>query len=111
MKTILMAVAVVAVASVIGHESRPVASAQTGATQWAGEWLMAGKADQPCAIFQQGTVLLIVNENGDVATARVDTPGKLHVLHGVRWEAGITAELRDGGRSLAWRDGSVWTRR
>lgn len=84
---------------------------QAAAVQISGEWSVGGKADQPCAIFRQGEVLLIVNERGDVATGRMQGATQLVVVKGDGWESGLTAELRDGGKSLAWRDGSVWTRR
>jgi hypothetical protein len=33
-----------------------------------GEWFNGGNVNQPCAIFQQGHVLLLINEKGDIAT-------------------------------------------
>jgi hypothetical protein len=49
---------------------------------WPGEWLYDGKEDQPCAIFRQGRVLLLVNENGELATGRITEAKKLVVLKG-----------------------------
>jgi hypothetical protein len=76
-----------------------------------GEWLMGGDAKQPCAINRQGDVLILVNERGDLATGRMTSETALVILKGDHWETGLTAELKDGGKSLVWRDGSVWKRR
>lgn len=76
-----------------------------------GEWLMAGRADQPSAIFRHGSVLLVVNERGDLATARAQDATHFVVVKGQGWESGVTAEIRENGKSIIWRDGSVWTRR
>jgi len=48
-----------------------------------GEWLYQGR---PCAIFQQGRVLLVVNKNGAIAAAPMSTPKRLMVLNGIGWE-------------------------
>ena len=86
----------------IGEESKPV--------QVAGEWHLGGQAEQVCAIFRQGGVLLIVNERGDMATGKLEAANRVVVVKGAGWAPGITAELRENGRVLAWKDGSVWTR-
>src|SRR5262249_25695300 len=78
---ILMLMAGVLSGGVVVLVSPPPASGETPAKQkgpaktpakeaskWAGEWLFDGKEDQPCAIFQQGRVLLLVNERGEMAT-------------------------------------------
>ena len=74
--------------------------------QFAGNWLCEG---QSCAIFQQGPILLLVNEQGSLATARVTEPGALVVLQG-EWEHGLTAGLANRGRELKWSNASVWKR-
>jgi hypothetical protein len=86
-------------------------SAQAPPLDVPGEWLMDSHTDQPCAVFRQGAVLLIVNERGDLATGRMDGSGKLVVLKGGGWKAGVTASVQDNGRSLVWSDGATWTRR
>src|SRR6516165_8703370 len=70
-----------------------------------GEWLYDGKEDQPCAIFQHGRILLLVNEEGEFATARL-TEAKKFVVHG--WEEGLTGELDDKGKAIAWSNGTTW---
>ena len=78
-------------------------------SKWPGEWLFEGKADQPCAIFQHGRVLLLVNENGDFATGRITEPTKLVVLKG-SWQEGLVGELTDEGKTISWGNGSTWKR-
>jgi hypothetical protein len=81
------------------------------ATSVSGEWLLSGDLKQPCAIMRQGNVLVIVNERGDLATGRMTGDSTLVVIKGEHWEPGATAELKDNGKSLIWRDGSIWKRR
>jgi hypothetical protein len=95
----------------VGNQSAPSADARDKAIDVAGEWLMEGKADQPCAIFRHGSVLLLVNENGDLGTGRLDAEGKVVVLKGDGWDKGLTAEVQDKGKSLKWSNGTVWNRR
>jgi hypothetical protein len=73
-----------------------------------GEWLYEGKEDQPCAIFQQGRVLLLVNEEGDLATARITEAAKFVVLTG--WEEGLIGELATDGKAISWANGTTWKR-
>jgi hypothetical protein len=87
------------------------ASAQAGReSRLAGEWLNEGKVDQPCAIFAQGRVLLVVNEKDKLGTALVTEAGKFVVLRGDGWEEGLVGELADGGKTLAWKGGATWKR-
>ena len=76
----------------------------------AGEWFNRGKLDQPCAIFAQGRVLLVVNEKDKLGTALVTEAGKFVVLRGDGWEEGLVGELADGGKTLAWKGGATWKR-
>ena len=73
-----------------------------------GEWLFDGKEDQPCAIFQQGRVLLLVNEDGELATGRITEPDKLVALKG--WEEGLVGELAKDGKAINWANGTTWKR-
>ena len=75
-----------------------------------GEWFNEGKVEQPCAIFAQGRVLLVVNEKGNLATARVIEAGRFVILKGDGWEEGLVGELADGGRAIAWKGGGAWRR-
>jgi hypothetical protein len=72
-----------------------------------GEWLNEGREEEPCAIFQQGRVLLLVNEHGDFATARI-TEGKKFTVKG--WEDGLAGELAKEGKEIAFSNGSAWKR-
>jgi hypothetical protein len=85
------------------------AQAERG-SKLAGEWLNEGKLDQPCAIFAQGRVLLVVNERGELATGRVTEAGKLVILKGAGWDEGLVGELADDGKTLAWKGGGAWKR-
>jgi hypothetical protein len=73
-----------------------------------GEWLYDGKEDQPCAIFQHGRMLLLVNEEGEFATARLSEAKKFAVLKG--WEEGLVGEVDDAGKSIAWSNSTTWKR-
>ena len=75
-----------------------------------GEWLYEGKEDQPCAIFQQGRILLLVNENGELATGRVIEANKFVVLKGDGWEEGLVGELAQDGKAISWANGTTWNR-
>src|SRR5262249_42063031 len=75
-----------------------------------GEWLFDGKEEQPCAIFQQGRVLLLVNEDGDPATGRITEAEKFVVLKGDGWEEGLVGEVAKDGKSIAWANGTTWKR-
>jgi hypothetical protein len=73
----------------------------------AGEWLNEGREDEPCAIFQHGRVLLVVNEHGDFATARMTEATK---FTSKGWEDGLIGELVKEGKEIAWTNGSTWKR-
>jgi hypothetical protein len=90
-----------------GKQKAPPAKATS---KWAGEWLLEGKADQPCAIFQHGRVLLLVNEKGDLATGRVTEATKLVVLKGNGWDDGLVGEFADEGKTISWGNGTTWKR-
>jgi len=79
------------------------------ASQWPGERQFDGKEDQPCAIFQHGRVLLLVNEDGEYATGRITGANTLIVLKG-DWEEGLTGTLIDNGKTISWGNGTSWKR-
>jgi RNA polymerase sigma factor (sigma-70 family) len=99
-------------ASVIGQtpdkEKEPPKSPAKEASSWAGEWLREGNADQPCAIFQQGRVLLLVNEDGEFATGKITEANKITT----RWsqEDGLVGDLVDKGKTISWGNGTTWKR-
>jgi hypothetical protein len=80
------------------------------ASKFPGEWLYDAKEDQPCAIFQHGRVLLLVNEEGEFATARLMEAKKFIVLKSEHWEEGLVGELDDEGKSISWTNGTSWKR-
>ena len=77
-------------------------------SKWPGEWLFEGKEDQPCAIFQQGRVLLLVNEEGEFATGKITAENKIVT----RWgdEVGLVGELDEKGKTISWGNGTTWKR-
>ena len=75
-----------------------------------GEWLYEGKAGQFCAIFQQGRFLLLVNENGELATGRITDAKRFVVLKGDGWEEGLVGELAKEGKAISWANGTTWKR-
>ena len=52
--------------------------------------------------------MLLVNEEGELATARLTEAKKFVVLKG--WEEGLTGELDDKGKAIAWSNGTTWKR-
>jgi hypothetical protein len=74
-----------------------------------GEWANSGDPNQPCAIFQNGRMLLVVNEHGALATALAVGPTTLQILQGGGWQPGLAADLQDPG-TLVWRNGGFWRR-
>lgn len=74
---------------------------------FAGSWQFQG---EPCAIFQQGAVLLAVNEKGALATAQVTGPTSLLILAGEGWDTGLTGQLVDRDRRIDWSNNSSWVR-
>ena len=81
----------------------------------AGEWLNEGNQDQPCAIFQHGRVLLLVNEDGQLATAKMTEEKKFVTVKGILvngegWEEGLVGEITDEGKTITWANGSKWNR-
>ena len=75
-----------------------------------GEWVMGGDPNRPCAVLQRGRVLLVINEQGATATARLIGPTTLQVMQGAGWQPGMRAEVRENGRAIVWQDGSFWQR-
>ena len=73
---------------------------------FAGGWLYQG---QPCAIFQEGSVVLAVNEAGNLGTAQVTADNTLIVLGG-GWDLGLVGTMVDNGQTINWSNDTVWTR-
>ncbi len=94
--------------AVMTNKKAPAGSeAPKQSSRWVGEWLFDGKEDQPCAIFQQGRVLLLVNERGETATGKVTGQNTIET----RWgESELVGELKDEGRTVSWGNGTTWKR-
>jgi hypothetical protein len=74
-----------------------------------GEWFNSGKLDQPCTIFQQGRVLLLINEKGDMAVAHMTEATGFTVIKG--WGDGIAGRIHERGKVIVWKSGGHWKRR
>jgi hypothetical protein len=77
-----------------------------GRLSFAGGWLYQG---QPCAIFQEGSVVLAVNEAGNLGTAQVTAHNTLTVVGG-GWDLGLVGTMDNSGRTITWSNDTVWTR-
>jgi hypothetical protein len=95
--------------AVITKAAAPATSEATKEiSKWVGEWLFDGKEDQPCAILQQGRVLVLVNERGDIATGKIAGLSTIDT----RWGDNVLGgELKDAGKKIAWSNGTAWKRR
>ena len=89
------------------NEKAPAKKLAKEASKWEGEWLFDGKEDQPCAIFQQGRVLLLVNERGETETGKITGKTKIDT----RWgESAVVGELKDEGKTISWANDTTWKR-
>jgi hypothetical protein len=75
-----------------------------------GEWFMEGDRNRPCAIYQRGRVLLVVNEHGALGTGQTIGPTTIEIIQGAGWLSGLRGEVQDNGRTLDWRNGTIWRR-
>jgi hypothetical protein len=73
----------------------------------AGNWLASG---QPAAIWQQGPVLIVVNEGGAVGGGLMTSANTFVIQFGYGWDPGLTAEVANGGQLINWANGSQWQR-
>src|SRR5262249_20490876 len=78
-------------------------------TTLTGEWFNGGKLDQPCAIFQQGSVLLLINEKGDIASGQMTEANQFTVLKG--WKDTVVGRVSERGKVISWKGGGSWKRR
>jgi hypothetical protein len=69
-------------------------------------WLYQG---QPCIIIQQGAMLLLINEIGSVGSGVWTGSNTFTVLSGTGWDAGLTAQISNRGRTINWSNATVWT--
>jgi len=70
-------------------------------------WLYA---DQPCAIFQQGNLLLLVNEIGSIGVGLWSIKNTFVVIGGAGWDLGLVAQVADLGKTINWSNNTTWTR-
>ena len=103
-KTVIAATGGLLAAKSMASEPEPASDA---VTSFAGTWYYEG---QPCAIFQQGPILLVVQEGGALATAHVTGADTFVIWSGSGWDSGLEAQLKNRGKTINWADGSVWTK-
>jgi hypothetical protein len=89
------------------EKPEPAKAPAKQASKWAGEWLFDGKEDQLCAICQQGRVLLLVNERGEMVTGKIMGENKLTWGWG---ENALVGELKDEGKTISWGNDTTWKR-
>lgn len=80
-----------------------VPAAATGrlATSWAYQ-------GQPCAIIQQGVMLLLINEIGSIGSGVWTGNNTFTVLGGAGWDVGLTAQISNRGRTINWSNNTIW---
>jgi len=75
-----------------------------------GVWYYEGDNSTPCAIFQQGNLLVLINERGDMATGKTVADANVVVISCREggWQVGLKATIN--GDALSWANGTVWKR-
>jgi hypothetical protein len=70
-----------------------------------GGWFYQG---QPCAIFQEGDQLLLVNEVGSIGSGLWTNNNSFTVIGGGGWDIGLTTHV--DGNTINWSNNTVWMR-
>jgi hypothetical protein len=66
--------------------------------------------NNPCAIFQQGTLLLLVNEVGSIGVGLWSIKNTFVIIGGAGWDLGLVAQVADQGKTITWSNETTWTR-
>jgi hypothetical protein len=98
--------ALVAAGGLVALGSVATAAEPDQGSKLAGEWLMEGRKEEPCAVFQQGRVLLLVNEKGEFTTGRMTEAKKLTAKE---W-GDLVGEVSKDGKEIAWVNNTTWKR-
>lgn len=76
-----------------------------------GEWFFMGDEIKPCAIFQQGRLLIAVSEVGNYGIGFVRNPQSFDIPE---WSDKVTlndrAIVKENGNKIEWKNGFFWTR-
>lgn len=79
-----------------------------------GVWYYEGDNGTPCAIFQQGPLLLLINERGDMATGKAVSDANVVVISAREggWQLGLKAAISETDKEtqLTWSNATVWRR-
>ena len=103
LKTVALAAGAFLSTEALALDAKPT---KTRPRTLAGSWSFSG---HPCAIFQQGPILLLVNETGTLATAQFISPDTFRIIKGEGWGIGMTGQLIENGKRIKWSDGAHWT--
>jgi hypothetical protein len=72
-----------------------------------GEWVIG---DKPCAIFQQGRMLLLVNEKGELGSAKINGGKTIQIFGGSTWKPGLLGQITEKGKVIVWANDVTWIR-
>jgi hypothetical protein len=76
-----------------------------------GPWFSGGNPALPCAVFQKEQLLILLNEKGEIATGKFLSYQQFITLTSPGgWPAGLVGDLDPGLRTIAWRNGTMWSR-
>lgn len=81
-----------------------------------GAWFARGDINRPCAVFQAGAVLLLINDKGSLAKGRFTDPRHPNVFtldESPEWDAragAVHGAVSDDGRRIDWPGGGCWMR-
>lgn len=106
----LLTLAGAGLAAVAAQEE--VAEAQPGLGPLAvpnvqGEWVNLTN-NRPCGVFQAGSILMMVNENGSMATAYLQG-NRLSIMQG--WNANnLAGQITNNAQLIRFNNGSEWRR-
>ena len=70
-----------------------------------GEWHYMGQEDQPCAIFQQGRVLMVISETHQIGVGSFGSQQHFTIPG---WKTDAT--INDGGNRITWQNQKFWVR-
>src|SRR4051812_37085517 len=101
----LLTMAGAGLAAVAASEATAEAQDQLGGLNVQGEWFNPAN-NRPCAVFQAGSILLLVNENGNIASAIIQG-NRVSIMQG--WNVNKLEGLITN-QVIRFTNGSEWRR-